>query len=357
VKEPLAPAATPSAAAQTVPADPPRSSGGLGWFRQRSRDLAPLFVLLVLMVFFTAAAPTTFLSPINLRNILAQVATLAVVSTGVTFVLLLGEIDLSIASMATMTGVIATMLYEGAKFDVPVGQVALQMAMAPAVLVAWLIALALGAFSGFIATRVGVPTFMATLAMLQITDGIALYWTKGSIKYTIPPVLTSLGSDYIGPIPAVIVVAAVVLLIGHLVLTQTRFGRYVYMTGASREAAELSGINTKNVVLACFALTAFLAGMAGMLNVGRLGSAQAYGLTDMLLDSIAAVVLGGTSLFGGEGGIPNTVIGLLIFGVLNNGLNLIQVDIYLKPWVRGIILLLALVINVYALRLRSRGSR
>jgi ribose transport system permease protein len=109
-------------------------------------------------------------------------------------------------------------------------------------------------------------------------------------------------------------------------------------------------------VLVVFALSALLAGMAGMLNVGRLGSAQAYGLSDMLLDSIAAVVLGGTSLFGGEGGIPNTVIGLLIFGVLNNGLNLIQVDIYLKPWVRGVILLLALVVNVYALRLRSRAS-
>lgn len=356
MKERIAPAATPSIA-PPVPGTPSRPSGRLDWLRRRSRDLAPLLVLLVLMVFFSAAAPTTFLSPINLRNILAQVATLAVVSTGVTFVLLLGEIDLSIASMATMTGVIATMLYEGAKFDLPIGQVAVQVAMIPAILIAWVVALVLGAFSGFVATRVGVPTFMATLAMLQITDGIALYWTKGSIKYTIPPVLTSLGSDYIGPLPAVIVVAAVVLFVGHVVLTQTRFGRYVYMTGASREAAELSGINTKNVVLACFALTAFLAGMAGMLNVGRLGSAQAYGLSDMLLDSIAAVVLGGTSLFGGEGGIPNTIIGLLIFGVLNNGLNLIQVDIYLKPWVRGVILLLALVINVYALRLRSKGSR
>jgi len=355
VNEPVAPAAQPGLAA------PPRTTawraGSSTWLRRRSRDLAPLIVLLVLVVFFSIAAPTTFLAPQNLRNILAQVATLGVVSTGVTFVLLLGEIDLSIASMATMTGVIATMLFEGARFDLPTGALSVQAPMIPSVLVAWVIALALGAFNGLVATRVGVPTFMTTLAMLQITDGIALYWTKGSIKYTVPPVLTSLGSDYIGPIPAVIVVAGVVLLIGHLVLTQTRFGRYVYMTGASREAAELSGISTRRVVLVCFALSALLAGLAGMLNVGRLGSAQAYGLSDMLLDSIAAVVLGGTSLFGGEGGIPNTVIGLLIFGVLNNGLNLIQVDIYLKPWVRGIILLLALIINVYALRLRTRGNR
>ncbi|MDQ6669490.1 MAG: ABC transporter permease [Chloroflexota bacterium] len=355
MNEPVAP---PAAAGLGVPTRTTRRGAGSStWLRRRSRDLAPLIVLLVLVIFFSLTAPTTFLAPQNLRNILAQVATLAVVSTGVTFVLLLGEIDLSIASMATMTGVIATMLYEGARFDLPMGPLSVQLPMIPAVLVAWLVALALGAFNGLVATRVGVPTFMTTLAMLQITDGIALYWTKGSIKYTVPPVLTSLGSDYIGPIPAVIVVAAVVLLVGHLVLTQTRFGRYVYMTGASREAAELSGVSTRRVVLVCFALTALLAGLAGMLNVGRLGSAQAYGLSDMLLDSIAAVVLGGTSLFGGEGGIPNTIIGLLIFGVLNNGLNLIQVDIYLKPWVRGVILLLALIINVYALRLRTRANR
>jgi ribose transport system permease protein len=354
VNEPVAPVAQPVVASAS-PTDVP--VGSSNWFRRRSRDLAPLIVLLVLVVFFSVAAPTTFLAPQNLRNILAQVATLAVVSTGVTFVLLLGEIDLSIASMATMTGVIATMLYEGAHFDLPVGPLAVQLPMVPAILVAWLTALGLGAVNGLIATRIGVPTFMTTLAMLQITDGIALYWTKGSIKYNVPPILTSLGSDYIGPLPAVIIVAAGVLLVGHLVLTQTRFGRYVYMTGASREAAELSGVSTRRIILVCFALTALLAGLAGMLNVGRLGSAQAYGLSDMLLDSIAAVVLGGTSLFGGEGGIPNTIIGLLIFGVLNNGLNLIQVDIYLKPWVRGVILLLALIINVYALRLRTRANR
>jgi len=348
---------TQPAGAPPTPAAPRPVGGALEYFRQRSRDLAPLTVLVVLSIFFTLAAPSAFPTLENWRNILAQVASLAVVSTGVTFVLLLGEIDLSIASMATMTGVIATMLYEGAKFDFGFTSLELQLPMVPSVLLAWLFALALGAVSGFVATRIGIPTFMATLAMLQITDGIALYWTKGSIKYKIPPILTTLGSDYLGPLPIIILVAAVVLLLGHLVLTQTRFGRYVYMTGSSREAAELSGINTRNIVLACFALSAFLAGMAGMLNVGRLGSAQAYGLSDMLLDSIASVVLGGTSLFGGEGGIPNTIIGLLIFGVLNNGLNLVQVDIYLKPWVRGLILLLALIINVYALRLRTRGNR
>jgi ribose transport system permease protein len=151
----------------------------------------------------------------------------------------------------------------------------------------------------------------------------------------------------------VILVGATVLLIGHFVLTYTKFGRYVYMTGSNREAARLSGINTKVIVGASLMISSFCAGLAGMLNTGRLGSAQGYGLDDMLLDSISAVVLGGTSLFGGEGGIKNTLIGLLIFGILSNGLNQLQLDIYVRLWVRGVILLIALIINVYALKFRD----
>jgi ribose transport system permease protein len=199
---------------------------------------------------------------------------------------------------------------------------------------------------------------MATLATMQIASGLGMYITKGSIVYTLAPILSYLGGEYLGQtdpwrLPIVILTGAAALLIGHFVLTYTKFGRYVYMTGSNREAARLSGINTKNIVGACLTISAFTAGIAGMLNTGRLGSAQGYGLDAMLLDSISAVVLGGTSLFGGEGGIKNTVIGLLIFGVLNNGLNQLQLDIFVRLWARGVILLIALIINIYALRLRN----
>ena len=174
--------------------------------------------------------------------------------------------------------------------------------------------------------------------------------------------LKYLGGAYIGTkdpfrLPVVVLAGVVVLGLGHLVLRYTRFGRYIYMTGSNREAARLSGINTKNVVAACLAICASSAGAAGMLNTGRLGSAQSYGLDDMLLDGVSAVVLGGTSLFGGEGGIKNTVMGLLIFGVLNNGLNQLQLDIFVRLWVRGVILLVALIINIYALKMRNAASK
>jgi ribose transport system permease protein len=323
-----------------------RAEVWMGWARRRARDLAPFITLVVLIIFFSLTTDS-FFNYINFRNILGQIATLAIVSTGITFVLLCGEIDLSIAAVATMTGVVAAVLFGEA--GVP---------QLVAVLLGALAATGLGLLNGWSTTRIGLPSFMATLASMQIASGLGMYITKGSIIYTLAPLLSYLGGEYIGEndpwrLPVVILTGVAALAIGHFVLTYTKFGRYVYMTGSNREAARLSGINTKNIVAACLTISAFSAGIAGMLNTGRLGSAQGYGLDDMLLDSISAVVLGGTSLFGGEGGIKNTVIGLLIFGVLNNGLNQLQLDIFVRLWVRGVILLIALIINIYALRLRD----
>ncbi len=323
-----------------------RTTGILPWLRRRARDFAPLATLAVLVVFF-GVTTESFLDFVNLRNILMQVATLSVVATGVTFVLLCAEIDLSIAAVAMMTGVVASVLY--GVWQVPAFL---------AVLAGTCAAAALGLVNGWTTTRVGLPSFVATLAMMQIASGLAQYITKGNIVYTIPPVLKTLGGSYLGKhdpfrLPVVVLTGMAALGVGHVVLQYTKFGRYIYMTGSNREAARLSGINTKNIVTACLVICGASAGLAGMLNTGRLGSAQSYGLDDMLLDGVSAVVLGGTSLFGGQGGIKNTIIGLLIFGVLNNGLNQLQLDIFVRQWVRGVILLVALIINIYALRLRG----
>ena len=343
-----------------VASQPVVDSGLKTFVRRRARDLAPFVTLVALFIFFSVTT-TSFLNYINLRNVLAQVSTLAVVSTGITFVLLCGEIDLSIAAVAMMTGVVAASLFgNGLRLaeGVLVGGGMEAAGGLLAIVIALAFAIGVGFLSNLTTTRVGLPSFMATLAAQQIALGLAQYFTKGEIIYTLPPLLSTLGGEYIGNedpfrLPVVIVVAVVVLLIGHFVLTYTKFGRYVYMTGSNREAARLSGINTKVIVGASLMISAACAGMAGMLNTGRLGSAQGYGLDDMLLDSISAVVLGGTSLFGGEGGIKNTVIGLLIFGILSNGLNQLQLDIYVRLVIRGIILLIALIINIYALKLRD----
>jgi ribose transport system permease protein len=323
--------------------------GAAIWSRRHARALTPLLTLMVMVIAFSVSSEN-FLNLVNLRNIFVQTATLAISATGVTFVLLCAEIDLSIAAVATMTGVVAA--YLAGTAGIP-GSIA--------VVLGALAAAAAGLFNGLISTRLNVPSFMVTLATMQIASGLGQHITKGKILYSLPPAVEFLGGAYFGKhepfrLPVVVLCGVAVLIVGQLTLTYTRFGRYVYMTGSNREAARLSGVNTKTVVTACLAICGVTAGIAGMLNTGRLGSAQGFGMENMLLDSIAAVVLGGTSLFGGEGGIKNTAIGLLIFGVLNNGLNLLQLDIFVRLWMRGIVLLAALLINVYALHLQKKAA-
>jgi ribose transport system permease protein len=204
-------------------------------------------------------------------------------------------------------------------------------------------------------TVIGIPSFIMTLAMMQIAAGVSALLVRGQIAYKVPPLITTLGSASIGGIPWIVIVAALMLLGGHLVLTYTRFGRYVYMVGGNREAAEYSGLNVKLILGSVMVISAVCSGIGGMLGVAHFGSAQQNEFDTYLLDSIAAVVVGGTSLFGGRGGIGNTIVGLFVLGVLNNGLDHVNIDSFLKILIRGLILLAALIINVYAQRLRERA--
>jgi len=211
----------------------------------------------------------------------------------------------------------------------------------------------LGLINAFGITRIGIPSFIMTLAMLQIGAGICAMLVRGQIAYAVPDLIATLGGDSLGPIPWIVIVAAAILGLSHLVLTYTRFGRYVYMVGGNREAAEYSGVNTRVIVGSVIVISAVCSGIAGMLGVAHFGSAQQNEFDNYLLDSISAVVVGGTSLFGGQGGIPNTIVGLFVLGVLNNGLDHIDIDSFLKILIRGLILLAALIINVYAQRLKA----
>ncbi|MGE5140895.1 MAG: ABC transporter permease [Rudaea sp.] len=327
----------------TAPARPQAAGAvGLGHtLRRQARALTPLITLLVLVLFFTIfSSGNRFATGDNAVNILQQAASLAVFGTALTFVLLIAEIDLSVGGIATATGVLASWLF------VSGGWPGWAAALAGVVL-----GLICGLVNGLVIARIGVPSFMTTLAMGTTTTGIALYLTKGRPIFDVPEISAFLGTGNIGPIPVIILVALAVMLIGWIVLNYTRFGRYVYMVGGSREAAELSGVDSKMMTIYVMTISGLLAGFAGVVNTGRLGSANPDVFRDATLDTIAAVVLGGTSLFGGVGGISNTIIGLLVFGVLKNGLNMVNIDIYLKQFITGVILILALILNVFALKL------
>ncbi len=333
----------------TIAAAPPRISL---WLRLRGqlRNLAPLVTLAALVALFTATS-SSFATWANLGNVLQQVSITAIIAVGLTFVILCSEIDLSVASTANATGILVAFLtVQDASVNIPnlplPGAVAIVASLAGCLLI--------GAVTAFGVTRIGIPSFIMTLAMLQIGNGICALLVRGQIAYSVPSLVLTLGSGSVGPVPWIVVVAGVVLLAGHLVLTYTRFGRYIFMVGGNREAAEHSGVGVKAVVGSALMVSAVCSGVAGMLGVAYFGSAQQNQFDNYLLDAISAVVVGGTSLFGGQGGIGNTIVGLLVLGVLNNGLDHVRMDSFLKILIRGLMLLLALVVNVYAQRLRAQ---
>jgi ribose transport system permease protein len=321
------------------------------WSRFEPRDVAP-FVTLALLVAFFSLASRDFFSPGTITLVLQRGAVLGIVSVGLTFVLLCGEIDLSVGTMALWTACLCGVLFEqpfaaGKGGDQAVASVAIVMFVTALPLV---VALLLGFLSGYLTVASRMPSFIITLSMWNIADGLARYLTK-SQKFAVPGFLERIGNGGLAitrtlSIPNSAFLAAGIMLVGYLVLAHTRFGRYVYMTGGNREAARLAGVRTSLIVIASLALCALTAGMGGLVNAGRLGSVSLDQNADLLLNAVACVVLGGTSLFGGEGGMGRTLIGVLTFSVLKVGLDQINwINDYMRTFLLGIVLMTALVIN------------
>ena len=331
-------------------AAPRRSGFSLGrTLRDQLRNIAPFATLLILVGFFSFAAPA-FATLGNLVNILQQASVTGIIAVGLTFVILTAEIDLSVGAIANATAIVLTFFTLQPDYvniaNIPLpGWLAIILALAAC--------FGLGLVTAFGVTRIGIPSFIMTLAMMQIGAGICALLVRGQIAYSVPSLVLTLGSKSLFGVPWIIIFTALLLAVAHFVLSYTRFGRYVFMVGGNREAAEYSGVNVRLIIGSVMTISAVCSGMAGMLGVAYFGSAQQNEFDTFLLDAIAAVVVGGTSLFGGRGGIGNTIVGLFVLGVLNNGLDYVKIDSFLKILIRGIILLVALVINIYAERLRA----
>ncbi len=239
--------------------------------RDQLRNIAPFATLILLVGFFSFAAPS-FATVGNLVNILQQVSVTAMIAVGLTFVILTAEIDLSVAAVANATAIVVTFFTKQPDY------VNIQNLPLPGVVA---IALALGAcatlglLTAFGVTKIGIPSFIMTLAMMQIGAGVSAVLVRGQIAYSVPPIILTLGSKSIYGVPWIIIVAALMLLVAHLVLSHTRFGRYVYMVGGNREAAEYSGVNVRFVIGAVMTISAVCSGIAGMLGVAYFGSRAA----------------------------------------------------------------------------------
>lgn len=270
-----------------------------------------------------------FLSANNLLNIFRQTATITVIAVGMTYVIACAEIDLSVGSVAGLSSVSAAMAISA-------------FGLIPGILVGLLVGVVIGAINGGLVSLLGIPSFLVTLGMLGVAAGLAQWITKSAPQ----PILNDsfiliFGGGNFGPIPGLLVWSAIFVVIGAVAMNKTRFGRQVLATGGNRTAAQFTGVNTKRIKFQVMLLSGVVASIAGMLYAGRLESGRfQWGAGDEL-SAIAAVILGGTSLFGGAGSVVGTLVGALLIGLINNGLILAGLDSSQQQVVRGVIIILA----------------
>jgi ribose/xylose/arabinose/galactoside ABC-type transport system permease subunit len=287
----------------------------------------------LLLGFVALCAVLSILSPVfftssNLFNVALQASVIAVLAFGQTFVILSRGIDLSVGSVLALSG--AVMATFTGRFGVAIG-----------LIVGLLLGGILGTTNGVFVTRAKVAPFVATLAMLAVARGLTYIYTGGQ-PITVHSVgFNSFGQGTFGPVPVPVVIMFVVFFISLLVLTQTRFGRYVYAIGSNPEVTRLAGVPIDRYVVAVYAISGMLAGLGALILTARLGTADPNIAVGYELDVIAAVVVGGTSLFGGRGGVFGTLIGALIIAVVGNGMVLLNINPFWTQAVKGAIILLA----------------
>ncbi|WP_201787692.1 ribose ABC transporter permease [Rummeliibacillus stabekisii] len=298
------------------------------------QKLGPLLGLLLIIIIISFMSPS-FLTATNIFNVLRQVSISALIAFGMTFVILTGGIDLSVGSTLALTGAISAGLLAGG------------MNPLLAMFIGLLLGALLGAINGVIIAKGKVAPFIATLATMTIFRGLTLVYTDGKPVSGLgdSQAFQLFGKGYLFGIPVPVVTMIVAFIVLYFILKQTTFGRRVYAIGGNEEASRLSGINVDRITIAVYALTGMLAALSALILTSRLNSAQPTAGQSYELDAIAAVVLGGTSLTGGRGWIFGTLVGALIIGVLNNGLNLIGVSSFFQQVVKGIVILIAVLLD------------
>lgn len=288
--------------------------------------------LILLSIILSFASPY-FLTRNNLINLVRQISLYAIIAFGMTFVILTGGIDLSVGSIVAVTGTFAAGFMKG---GTPVWL---------SVLIGLGIAILFGLFNGLVISNTRIPAIIVTLSSMSIGRGAALLYSNGYPISGLPSNFTSFGRGYWGPIPIPVYVMVAIFIITYIIISHTRFGRYVYALGGSEETVRLSGIAVKKVKTMVYIISGFMAGISGMLLASRLGSGQPLSGDGWELDAIAAVVVGGTDIAGGRGTIVGTIIGSFIIGVLNNGLNLLNVSPYLQLVVKGFVIVSAVLVR------------
>lgn len=293
------------------------------------KKISTFLILAFVFLFFTVATDN-FFAVKNMINILRQVAVLGILTAGMTFVIISGGMDLSVGSQLGLTGVLCAMFITEFQINDFVS-----------VVLAVLTATAFGVITGLLIVSLNVSAIVITLGMQTVIRGFAYIFSGGIPIYDIPEELVFIGQGYIGPIPVPVIIMLVIVLIMGFILHKTYFGRYVYAIGGNVEAARLAGVQVNKILVALYAVSGFLSGIAGIILMGRVSSGAPTSGQGTEMEVITAVIIGGVSINGGKGNMVGAFFGALIIGILSNGLTIMNVGQYYQDVITGLVLILA----------------
>ena len=290
-----------------------------------------LFIVFLVTCAIFSVATDSFLTVSNITDVVRTNTINGLLAVGLTYVILSGGIDLSVEATVCLAGLVA-----GYLSPMPV----------VAVLAGVMMGVAIGLFNGLMLEKSGVQPFIFTLAMSRLLRGVVLAITKGKNYYTIDSSFTAIVRSSVFGIPSLIIMFVVIVVITYFALNRARYGRYIYAVGSNEEAARLSGIRTNRIKVSAYVIAGMLSGLAGVLLTARLSGAETNAGDGWSLDAVSAVIIGGTSLRGGRGGILNTLLGIFIIAVLNNGMTLMGVPTNYNQLIKGLLMLVAVLLDM-----------
>ena len=306
---------------------------GSGFLKENLGIIIALIILCFFLSFFPGTS-SSFPTVKNVFNVLRQISTNMLLACGMTMVIILGGINLSVGSVIAISGVIAAGCVSRYNMSIPVS-----------FLIGVGLGLVFGLFNGFIISKTTIPPFIVTLATMNIARGLAGVYTGGSPVRVVSKEWQWLGAGYFAGIPVPVIIMALFFILSALIMNKTKIGRHIYAVGGNPLAARFSGINVARVKFLVYTYSGIMAGIAGVILASRMYSGQPTAGEGAEMDAIAAVVVGGTSMAGGSGKLGGTLIGALIIGILSNGLNLMNVNSFWQTVVKGVVILMAVFID------------
>lgn len=300
----------------------------------KSKEIGIIVILVILSILIQIRNPI-FLTYSNIIDVLRNTSYTLIIAIGMTFVLIAKGLDLSVGSIMALGGLIASLaMFRGVPVIV-------------AIILGMLVGAGFGIVNAFCIVKLCIPAMIATLGTMYMARGVVLVVTKGSPVFPLPESFGNFGKGYLFGIPYVVVISLVLLVIAHMILTNTTYGRKVYAIGGNPETAKFAGINVAMITATCYVISSVLASLSGILTAARMGSGQPSIGDGTEMTVITAVIIGGTSLNGGSGTILGTVLGALLMNVLSSGMNLVGISAYWQKFVMGLIIIIAVGMDMY----------